>query len=146
MLSMDVEKGYRNFRLAPEMRTWFIFHYQGRYLRCVSLIFGWGRSPLLFAKFNVVFVRKLRRYWFRVLAYLDDLLVVRVAHGVVEGPLHFLKGIRKAQELMYNLGLTRKIKKEEWCGSKLIEHLRVVIDSKNLIFGDAEEYRQGTYH
>ena len=45
-LSMDIQKGYRHFRLHPQMREWFIFRYEGRYYQCVALPFGWGRSPL----------------------------------------------------------------------------------------------------
>ena len=46
MLSMDIESGYRHFRLHPAMRDWFIFRYEDRYYQCVALPFGWGRSPL----------------------------------------------------------------------------------------------------
>lgn len=46
LISMDISKGYRYFRLAPAMRNWFIFNYGGNYYRYVALPFGLGRDPL----------------------------------------------------------------------------------------------------
>lgn len=48
MVTFDIRQGYRHFRLAPAMRDWFLFHYDGRYYQCVALPFGWGRAPLWF--------------------------------------------------------------------------------------------------
>jgi hypothetical protein len=47
MVSFDIQAGYRHFfRLAPQMRDWFLFRYDGRLYRCIALPFGWGRSPM----------------------------------------------------------------------------------------------------
>ena len=70
LLSMDIAKGYRHFRLHPEKQDWFLFRYEVEYYRCVALPFGLGRSPLWFTH-----LRELRSYGYRVLGYLDDFAV-----------------------------------------------------------------------
>jgi hypothetical protein len=40
MVSFDIQAGYRHFRLAPQMRDWFLFRYDGRFYRCIALPFG----------------------------------------------------------------------------------------------------------
>lgn len=36
--------------LHPDVRDFFLFRYNGRFYRCVALLFGWGRSVLWFTK------------------------------------------------------------------------------------------------
>jgi hypothetical protein len=33
MVSFDIKAGYRHFRLAPQMRDWFLFRYDGHFYR-----------------------------------------------------------------------------------------------------------------
>jgi hypothetical protein len=56
MVSFDIQEGYRHFRLAPQMRDWFLFRYDGRFYRCIALPFGWGRSPMWFTQLMVPMV------------------------------------------------------------------------------------------
>jgi hypothetical protein len=72
IVSFDIQAGYRHSRLAPQMRDWFLFRYDGRFYRCIALPFGWGRSPMWFTQLMVLIVRKLRRQ-FRVLGQLPDM-------------------------------------------------------------------------
>lgn len=44
LFSFDIQSGYRHFFLHPDIRDYFLFHYEGRYYRCIALPFGWGRS------------------------------------------------------------------------------------------------------
>ena len=62
MLSMDVLKGFRHFRLHPDLSNRFIFRYAGRYIQCVALPFGWGRSPLWFTQRMAPFVTRFRSW------------------------------------------------------------------------------------
>jgi hypothetical protein len=39
LMSWDVKSGYRHFYLHPKMREFFLFHYVGRFYRCVALVF-----------------------------------------------------------------------------------------------------------
>lgn len=133
-LSMDIEKGYRHFRLHPCMRDWFIFRYNRRYYQCVALPFGWGRSPLWFTMFMSAFVKKLRSEGLRVLAYLDDFLVAPSSHGVVSSSEHCKAGRIVIQSIMDELGLKRHQSKGEWQGSTRVEHLGVIVDSARMHF------------
>jgi hypothetical protein len=37
LMSWDVMSGHRHFYLHPRMRDYFVFHYGGRFYRCVAL-------------------------------------------------------------------------------------------------------------
>lgn len=116
------------------MRDWFVFHYHGRYFRCVALPFGSGRSPLWFTQLMDPFVRALRGYVYPLLAYLDDFLIVPSPHVVVASTLHLKEGTEKVEGLLSNLGLTRNPHKGEWDGNSLVEHLGVVINTYQMRF------------
>lgn len=133
-LSMDLYKGYRHFRLAPAMRDWFIFRYEGRYYQCVALPFGWGRSPLWFTQLMVVFVRELRRVGYRVLSYLDDFLIAPSKWGITSTSEHCQVASRYIDGLLERLGLRRHPEKGSWIGTTDIEHLGVRIDSVAMRF------------
>jgi hypothetical protein len=80
MVSFDIQAGYRHFRLAPQMRDWFLFTYDKRFYKGIALLFGWGRGPMWFTQLMVPMVRKLRKQY-RVLAYLDGFLICTVKAG-----------------------------------------------------------------
>jgi hypothetical protein len=63
MVSLDIKAGYRHFRLAPKMRYWFIFAYDGSCYKCIALPFGWGRSPMWFTHLMVPLVTRLRQLY-----------------------------------------------------------------------------------
>lgn len=134
LLSMDIEKGYRHFRLHPAMRDWFIFHYYGKYYRCIALPFGWGRSPLWFTQLMTVFLRPLRQLGYRVLCYLDDFLIAPSPYGQVASLTHCAVAKEKIEALLQSLGLRRHPTKGEWNGSQVVEHLGIVINTKEMTF------------
>jgi len=133
-ISMDIKGGYRHFRLAPTMRDWFLFRYEGRYYCCTALPFGCGKSPLWFTQMMAPFVRELRHMGFRVLAYLDDFLIAPNRHGAVATNRDCRRAACRIDELMTSLGLTRHPSKGEWEGRQVIEHLGVIIDSVRMKF------------
>lgn len=135
LLSMDIAKGYRHFRLHPTMRDWFLFRWEGRYYQCVALPFGWGRSPLWFTQLMRPFLGELRqRHGFRVLGYLDDFLIAPSPYGVVAGRAHCVEAKRCIERLLSCLGLKRHPTKGEWKGSTTVEHLGVRVDTEAMRF------------
>jgi hypothetical protein len=58
MVSFDIQAGYRHFRLAQQMRDWFLFRNDGRFYRCISLPIERGRSPMWLTQLMVPMVRK----------------------------------------------------------------------------------------
>jgi hypothetical protein len=53
VVSFDIQVGYRHFRLAPQIRDWFLFRYDGRFYSYIALPFGWGRRTMWFAQLMV---------------------------------------------------------------------------------------------
>ena len=134
MLSMDVLKGFRHFRLHPDMRNWFIFRYTGRYFQCVALPFGWGRSPLWFTQLMAPFVTRLRSWGYRVLPYIDDFLIIPTPYEQPATLADCASARERIDSLMGSLGLQRHPDKGEWTGSQVVEHLGVMIDTLALKF------------
>lgn len=88
IISIEIKKGYRNFRLHSSMRDWLLFRWKGRYFQGVGLPFIWGRSPLWFTQVMVPFVKDLREYGYRKLAQLDEFLVAPSPYAVVADLSH----------------------------------------------------------
>jgi hypothetical protein len=42
--------------VRSQIRDWFLFRYDGRFYRCISLPFGWGRSSMWFTQLMVPMV------------------------------------------------------------------------------------------
>lgn len=137
MVSFDIKSGYRHFRLAPAMRRWFLFHYQGRYYQAIALPFGWGRSPMWFTQLLRPLVRYLRSVLrYRVLPYLDDFLVVPSPIGRRARKTDCRTATRTIDGLLKRLGLTRHPRKGEWStgGSTRVEHLGAIVDTDAMQF------------
>ena len=131
MFSFDVQSGYRHFFLHPDMRDFFLFHYEGRYYRCIALPFGWGRSPMWFTKIMRCFVRHLRsHHCFRVLPYIDDFLIAASPPGRAATEADAKKGREVVSGLLDALGIVRKVGKGCWGGTRTIDHLGMHIDSR----------------
>lgn len=132
--SMDIEKGYRCLRLHPAMRNWFIFHCGGCFYQSIALPMGCGRSALLFCSQMAHFYRELRVWGYRVLCYIDDVLVAPVPHGVVAASDDFQRASR-IEALMRKLGIKRHPSKGVWGrGVRRLEHLGVVIEPDAMKF------------
>lgn len=61
-ISFDIKAGYRHFYLHPSIRDYFLFHYDGRYFRCIALPFGWSRSALWLILLLKPFVHRVREW------------------------------------------------------------------------------------
>jgi Reverse transcriptase (RNA-dependent DNA polymerase) len=135
MVSFDIESGYRHFRLAPRMRDWFCFRFNGRCFRCIALPFGWGSSPLWFTQLLSPVVRHLRmELRYGVLAYIDDFLVAPTCAGRVERPRDCHRATKEIETLLRRLGLTKHASKGEWTGATRIEKLGAIVDTMLMKF------------
>jgi hypothetical protein len=129
-VSFDIKAGYRHFRLAPKMRSWFQFRYENKYHRCVALPCGQGHRPMLFTQLMVPLVCKLRTgLGYRALPYLDNFLVYSAKVGRVATRLDYGRAARAKGKLFGTLGLTRHLTKGEWSGSTRVEHMGCIIDN-----------------
>lgn len=116
------------------MRDYFLFSYGGRFYRCIALPFGWGRSPLWFTQAMAPFVRALRAFGYRVLAYLDDFLLAPTPFGTPSSSRACAAARKRVAALMRSLGLRRHPHKGEWEGATRVEHLGVLVDTETLRF------------
>jgi Reverse transcriptase (RNA-dependent DNA polymerase) len=110
------------------MRDWFLFRHDGCFYRSIALLFGWGRSTMCFAQLMVPMCRRLRQQY-RVLAYLDDLLICSLRPGRVTNMRDCRKAAQVIDKYLSSLGLKRNPMKREWVGSTQVEHLGYVVDS-----------------
>jgi hypothetical protein len=131
LMSWDVNSGYRHFYLHPRMRDYFLFHYGGRYYRCIALPFEWGRSVLWFTKLMRPIVKYVRNnLGYRFLPWIDDFLCAptdgqRPAIG---------RDCRRARiriDEIWSVGLTRNPDKG-CCKGAQVEHLAVMIDTRQV--------------
>jgi hypothetical protein len=68
LISFDIKAGHRHFLLHPSIRNFFLFHYGGRYFRCIALPFGWSLAAFWFVNLLKPFVGRMRRWCYRVLS------------------------------------------------------------------------------
>lgn len=144
MFSFDIESGYHHFYLDPDMRDCFLFHYQGRYFRYISLPFGWGRSAMWFTKCLRPLVGYLRESFnYRVLAYIDDFLKAPSPPGRPATVSDVHRALSTVSRLLHVLDLRRNQEKGQWRASQQIEHLGFLIDSCALkvFIADRKIYR-----
>jgi hypothetical protein len=134
MLPFDIESGYTHFRLARRMRDCFLFHYFGRFFRCVALPFGWGRSPLRLTQLISLMVQTIRERGWRVLVNLDDFLVIPSRTGRTAKAKYCKRAREWISRLLILLGVSRHPSKGEWSGAQRVEHLEFVVNSNEIRF------------
>lgn len=132
LLSFDWSAGYRHFALHSRMWDWFLFHYDGRYYRCIALPFGWTASPFWFVKLLSPLTRYMRReLLLRVLVWLDDYLIAPGDGSLPSTAQDCIMASRTLDSLFERLGLLRHPGKGVWgSGSTRLEHLGLVIDTE----------------
>lgn len=130
LISFDVKSGYHHFYLHPDMRDYFLFHYEGRFYQCLALPFGWGRSGLWFTKILRPLVRHLReRCGYRVLPYVDDFLLAPSPSGRAATSADAARARAILTRLFRLLGIVRNKEKGCWQGGQQIDHLGMHVDT-----------------
>lgn len=133
MISFDWKGGYRHFALHSKMWNWFLFHYDGRFYRCIALPFGWTRSPYWFCHILSPLTRYIRSALnCRVLTWIDDYLLVPGV-GTVPSTSEDCEVLCTVLDPLFaRLGMLRHPQKGVWgLGVTKIEHLGVIIDTEN---------------
>ena len=75
MTKIDLKKGYRQIRLAPEAKPYFCFIWRERLYRFDVMAFGDASAPSGFTKFMKGFSLRWRRRGIVCIVYLDDILI-----------------------------------------------------------------------
>lgn len=131
MLCFDWERGYRHMRLHKKMWNWFIFSYEDRFYRCISLPVGWTRSPFCFCHLLAPPSRYIRDALnCRLLKWIDDYLLVPVNGKVASTEYDCVQVCTVLDFLFPQLGLLRHPHKGTWgAGTTRIEHLSIIMDT-----------------
>jgi hypothetical protein len=133
LMSWDVKSGYRHFYLHPRMRDYFLFHYDGCFYRCVALPFGWGRSVLWFTKLMRPLVKYIRsELKYRLLPWIDDFLCAPTDGQRPASSRDCRKARERLTKVFDELGVVRHPEKGFWHGAQIVEHLGVVIDTREM--------------
>lgn len=131
LFSFDIQSGYRQFFLHPQMRDCFLFHDGGRFYQCIALPFCWGSLPMWFIKFIRGFVQHLRnRCRYQVLPNIDDFLVAAAPAGRLATEKDPSRARAVVRDVFNRLGLVHKVGKGCWEGSRAIDHLGMHIDTE----------------
>lgn len=133
LMSWDVKSGYRHFYLHPCMRDMFVFHYGGRFYRCIALPFGWGRSVLWFTKLMRPLVQHIRsKLGYRLLPWIDDFLCAPTDGRRPATKRDCRKAGAVLDVLLDKLGIRRHESKGCWDGATRLEHLGFLLDTEQM--------------
>ena len=127
MVSIDLNQAFYHVPLASSQTPYFAFDFLGKRYCFKCLPFGLTASPRIFTKILKPILTMLRSWGIRVIAYLDDLLIM--ARSRQEALDHTAYLIACLQDH----GFTINEKKSCLTPSRMIDYLGFQIDSKNMI-------------
>jgi hypothetical protein len=104
-----------------------------RYYRCIALPFGWGRSVLWFTKLMRPVVKYIRsKLRFRMLPWIEDFLCAQTDGSRPATMRDCHRARLKLDVLFRKLGIKRHPEKGCWRGSRVLEHLCVLLDTERM--------------
>lgn len=120
--------------MHESIRDFFLFHFQGRYFRCIDLPFAWCRAAFWFVNMMKPFIGRIRRWEYRVLEYIDDFLIaLSIAKAATSEDCILSASI--VDWLMRQLGLAWHQTKGVWDeGATCIDHLGFTWGSVRMMF------------
>lgn len=105
ILSTDVRAGYKHFSLHPQIRDFFLFHYEGRLYRFLALQFVWRKSAWWFVHLMKPLVHHMRsKMGMKVLAHIDYFFKIPTV-GRRIGREDFLRASADIEEVLSVLGI-----------------------------------------
>jgi len=125
-ISFDFASGYYHVDVAPEDRTFLGFRLFGQFYQFAVLPFGLRDACYVFTEVVKVPVRQLRTSGFRVLAYLDDLLLALQQMSQ--------RDANAARAILEQLGFLLNLDKCVMSPTKRIENLGLVVDSQAMTY------------
>jgi hypothetical protein len=126
MVKLDIKDAYLHVPLAKEHRSFFRFNFRGRTYEFRSLMFGLSSAPRIFTRLAKAFIRRLRAEGIRLVAYLDDILLLAATAALA------LQHARRTVELLTSLGWVINWDKSELVPAQQRTFLGVMIDSRTM--------------
>lgn len=125
MLTFDLKEGYFHVPVSSGSRKFLLFQWRGLWFQYTCLPFGFSHSPFIFCKTVKQMVNHWRKKGIRVMAYVDDFLVVERTKE------DLLRTRKVIEEDLKRLGWIRESSKGVWEPSQKIMFLGLELDSEN---------------
>ena len=126
MLKLNLKDAYLSVPIHRAHQKYLRFWLGGRLWQFKVLPFGLSSAPQTFTKLMKPVVSTLRKLGFRLILYLDDMLMM--AHSKEEAR----KGLAAAMELLCSLGFIINVKKSVFTPARTIAFLGFSLDSASM--------------
>ncbi|XP_078660131.1 uncharacterized protein LOC144904859 [Branchiostoma floridae x Branchiostoma belcheri] len=127
MAKLDLKDAYFTIPVDADSRRFLTFQWQGRFYQFQCLPFGVATAPRVFTKVLKVPVAILRRRGFRLVVYLDDILVIGRSREACR------EALWAAIELLSRLGFVPNLEKSVLEPSQRITFLGSGIDTTQMV-------------
>ncbi|KAI8516362.1 hypothetical protein Bbelb_049430 [Branchiostoma belcheri] len=127
MAKLDLKDAYFTIPVDADSRRFLTFQWQGRFYQFQCLPFGVATAPRVFTKVLKVPVAILRRRGFRLVVYLDDILVIGRSREACR------EALWAAIELLSGLGFVPNLEKSVLEPSQRITFLGSGIDTTQMV-------------
>ncbi|KAI8514349.1 myoblast fusion [Branchiostoma belcheri] len=127
MAKLDLKDAYFTIPVDADSRRFLTFQWQGRFYQFQCLPFGVATAPRVFTKVLKVPVAILRRREFRLVVYLDDILVIGRSREACR------EALWAAIELLSRLGFVPNLEKSVLEPSQRITFLGSGIDTTQMV-------------
>lgn len=126
MTSLDLMDGYLHVPIAKESQNLLQFAWKNRFYRFRALPFGLSSAPWIFTKLVRQVVRLCRSRGIRLMAYLDDFIILGSSYEECRSHTCFV------MDLLKQLGWLVNYNKSSLTPSTMLEYLGFVIDTRKM--------------
>ena len=143
MFQWDILDGYHHVAIAPQYRKYFVFQFEGEYIQCAALPFGWSDSPRIFVKTMRPLMQYLRsplgpgarlgetepsRRGLRAMSYVDDFWATEATRELARTASAWV------QSVLQMLGVTWHPDKSIWEPTQFLVLLGIEVNSAQGVF------------
>ena len=126
MISLDLQDAYLQVPVHPESRKYLRFCLDDKVYQFRVLCFGLSSAPQVFTRVTAPVSSIMHRFWFRILHYLDDWLVLGSSFSEIVRARDFLLA------LCSELGMQVNLPKSSLTPSQRQDYLRMTLQSSPL--------------
>lgn len=126
MVKIDLKDAYFCVPIAKQCQNFLRFQWENKTYQFQALAFGLGPGPLIFTKIMKVPMGLLRRLGFRMMIYLDDIILFHQDTKTLEQQLHTTIWVLQC------LGFVVNFSKSVLTPNQCIEYLGFTVDSRHM--------------
>lgn len=135
LAKIDLKDAYLSVPIAMEHRKYLRFFWENIVYEFVSLPFGLSSAPWAFSKLLRPISAYLRKRGFRLVVYLDDILMVGACKKSAE------ETVLATTSLFESLGFVINKEKSVWEPAQSMEYIGLIIDTTTMKFSLTEKKR-----